>query len=64
VEGVISQAAFTLGVRRARYRGTANVHFQHLMTAAAINLRRTIDWFLGVPAATIRTTHFAALALT
>ena len=64
VEGVISQAAFTLGMRRARYRGSAKVHFQHLMTAAAINLRRTIDWFLGVPTATTRTTHFAALAPT
>jgi transposase len=64
VEGVISQAAFTLGMRRARYLGSAKVHFQHLMTAAAINLRRTIDWFLGVPTATTRTTHFAALAPT
>jgi transposase len=49
---------------RARYRGTAKVHFQHLMTAAAINLCRTIDWFLGVPTATTRTTHFAAQAPT
>jgi transposase len=49
---------------RARYRGTAKVHFQHLMTAAAINLRRTFDCFLGVPKATTRTTHFAALAPT
>jgi transposase len=64
VEGVISQAAFTLGMRHGRYRGSVNVHFQHLMTAAAINLRRTIDWFLGVPTAAIRTTHFAALAPT
>jgi transposase len=64
VEGVISQAAFTLGMRRAGYRGSAKVHFQHLMTAAAINLRRAIDWLLGIPIATTRTTQFATLAPT
>jgi transposase len=62
VEGVISQAAYTLGMRRTRYRGSAKVHLQHLLTAAAINLRRTIDWLLGVPTATTRKGYFAALA--
>ena len=64
VEGVISRAAYTLGMCRARYRGLTKVHFQHLMTAAAVNLRQAIDWFLGVPTATTRKTHFAVLAPT
>ena len=38
VEGTISQAAVALGARRSRYRGRAKTHFQHLVTAAAINL--------------------------
>jgi len=58
---------FRWGERRPRSSPvlTGSVrHFQHLMIAAAINLRRTINWFLGVPTATTRITHFAALAPT
>jgi transposase len=64
VEGVISQAAYTLGMRRTRYRSSAKVHLQHLLTAAAINLRRTVDWLLDVPIAMTRKSYFAALAPT
>jgi transposase len=62
VEGVISQAAYTLGLRRARYRGLVKTHLQNIATAAAINLRRAIAWLLGEPTATTRITRFAALA--
>jgi transposase len=62
VEGVISQAAYTLGLRRARYRGLAKTHLQNLATATAINLRRAVAWLLGDPTATTRITRFAALA--
>jgi transposase len=62
VEGVISQAAYTLGLRRARYRGLAKTHLQNVATATAINLRRAVAWLQGTPTATTRITRFAALA--
>lgn len=62
VEGVISQAAYTLGMRRARYRGLVKTHLQNVATATAINLRRAVAWLLGKPTATTRITRFAALA--
>jgi transposase len=62
VEGVISQAAYTLGLRRARYRGLDKTHLQNVATATAINLRRAVAWLLGKPTAKARITRFAALA--
>jgi transposase len=62
VEGVVSQAAYTLGLRRARYRGLEKTHLQNVATATAINLRRAAAWLLGKPTATTRITRFAALA--
>lgn len=62
VEGLISQSAFVLGMRRSRYRGLAKTHFQHLATAAALNLKRAAYWLMGIPSITTRTTRFAALA--
>ena len=50
------------GLRRARYRGLAKTHLQHVATAAAINLARVGDWFRTVPRAATRTSRFAALA--
>lgn len=63
VEGVISQAAYVLGMRRARYRGFEKTHLQHLVTATAINLKRAVSWLMGVPCATTRTTRFATLRM-
>lgn len=62
VEGLISETAFVLGMRRSRYRGQAKTHFQHLATAAALNLKRAAYWLMGIPCVTTRTTSFAALA--
>jgi transposase len=62
VEGTISQAVGVLGMRHTRYRGLDKVHLQHLMTAAAINLMRVIDWLGGKKLATTRTSAFARLA--
>ena len=62
VEGLISESAFVLGMRRSRYRGLAKTHFQHLATAAALNLKRAAYWLMGIPCITTRTTSFAALA--
>ncbi len=50
------------GLRRARYRGLARTHLQHVATAAAINLVRLAAWFGAVPRAATRTSRFAALA--
>jgi transposase len=62
IEGTIGQAADKLDMRRSRYRGLAKTHFQHLITAAAINVRRVIAWLIGIPRSTTRLSHFAALA--
>lgn len=45
--GRCSQAVGVLGARRTRYRGIDKVHLQHLMTAAAMNLMRVLDWLAG-----------------
>ena len=63
VEGSISQACLVLGMRRTRYRGLAKTHLQNLLTAAAINLTRAMNWLAGIPKATTRVSPFAALAL-
>jgi transposase len=62
VEGTISQAVGVLGMRRTRYQGLDKVHLQHLMTAAAMNLMRVIDWLSGKQRATTRKSAFARLA--
>ena len=62
VEGTISQAVQALGMRRSRYIGEAKTHLQHVLTAAAINLKRVFAWWEGIPRAKTRTSAFAALA--
>ena len=44
VEGVISQGVRTCGLRHSRYRGLAKTPLQHVATAAALNLKRAVDW--------------------
>ncbi|HRI93910.1 MAG TPA: IS1182 family transposase [Accumulibacter sp.] len=63
VEGTISQAVGVLGMRRTRYRGLDKVHLQHLMTAAAMNLMRVLDWLSGKQRAATRKSAFARLAV-
>lgn len=62
VEGLISQATVTLGMRRTRYRGRDKTHLQHVATAGAINLFRAINWLRGELKAETRISTFAALA--
>lgn len=62
VEGTISQAVEAHGMRRSRYVGEAKTHLHHILTAAAINLKRVIAWWDEIPRATTRTSAFAALA--
>ena len=63
VEGTVSEAAFALGARRARYRGLAKTHLQLVATAAAMNLKRAVAWLDGVPRSGMRGSHFARLAV-
>jgi adenine-specific DNA glycosylase len=62
IEGTISQGVRSFGLRRARYRGEAKAHLQHVATAVAINLDRIDDRQEGVPRADTRTSRFARLA--
>jgi transposase len=61
IEGTLSQGVRRCNMRRSRYRGIAKTHLQHLLTAAALNLVRVMTWLAGVPRATTRASHFAAL---
>ena len=63
IEGTIAQGVRAFGLRRARYRGLAKTHLQHLATATAINLDRLLTWLTGVPRTTTRSSRFAALHL-
>jgi transposase len=62
IEGTLSQAVGTLGVRQARYVGLAKTHLQHLLVAVALNWIRIIAWLEEIPRAKTRVSHFAALA--
>jgi transposase len=62
IEGTISQAVNRFDARKARYRGSAKVHLQHLVTAAAINFVRVADWLAGVQPETTRSSPFVLLA--
>jgi transposase len=62
IEGTLSQGIRALDLRRARYRGLAKVHLQHVATAAAINVTRLANWLNGIPRAATRRSRFAALA--
>jgi transposase len=63
VEGTISQGVFALGMRRSRYRGQDKTHLQFLLTAAAMNLTRVLNWYNEKPRSTTPITHFARLAV-
>jgi transposase len=64
VEGLISQATGCYQLRRCRYIGLAKARLQHLITAAAINLRRMWDWWQDVPPSQTRVSRFARLTPT
>jgi transposase len=62
VEGTLSQAVQVSDIRHARYRGLSKTHLQNLATAAALDLRRCVDWLLEKPFAKTRVSRFAALS--
>jgi DDE family transposase len=55
----ISQEARAFGLRRSRYMGISKARFQHLATAAAINLERVSEWFAGMDREQTRRSAFA-----
>lgn len=61
IEDTLSQGIRVFGMRRTRYIGLAKTHLQHLLTAAAMNVVRLVNWLNGVPHAKTRTSRFAAL---
>jgi transposase len=64
IEGTISQGVRVTSLRRSRYVGHAKTHLQHVLIAAAINLRRLGDWLADTPRAKTRTAPFVLLART
>lgn len=61
IEGTIAQTTRSRGLRRSRYRGLAKTHFQHVVTAVAVNAARVTAWLDGQPHAKTPTSRFAAL---
>lgn len=62
VEGAVAQGTRTCGLRRSRYRGLAKTHLQHVATAAAMNLKRAVDWLSGEPRSQTYQSPFSLLA--
>lgn len=61
VEATHAQGIRRCGLRRARYIGLARTHLQHVATAAALNVVRLGEWWLGTPVAKTRRSPFARL---
>jgi transposase len=64
VEGTLSPGVRVSDLRRARYLGLAKTPWQHLATAAAMNLLRVGAWLAEVPRAQTRKSPFRRLAMT
>ena len=62
IEGTLSHGVQSFGLRRSRYRGLKKTHFQHVMTAVAMNVGRIVVWLDHIPRAKTRISRFAALA--
>jgi transposase len=62
IEGTMSQGTRSFELRQTRYIGLAKTHLQHVLTAAAIDLVRVVNWLEEVPTAQTRQSRFQALA--
>ena len=62
IEGTISQGVFALGMRRSPDRGLGKTHLQFLLTAAAMNLTRVLNWHNEKPRSKTPVPHFTRLA--
>jgi hypothetical protein len=61
VEGTINQIGDVTGIRRARYRGLAKTHADHITAACAINLIRWHAWANNRLDGRNRTSHLTRL---
>ena len=61
VEGSLSQAVRSSGMRRARYVGLAKTHLQNVLTAVATNAVRIANWMADLPLEKTRRSAFAKL---
>jgi hypothetical protein len=61
VEGTMRQAVAVTDTRRARYRGLAKTHLEHVYSAVALNLIRLDAHWNNRPLDRTRTTHLARL---
>jgi transposase len=61
IEGTLSQGVRVGDLRRARYRGLAKTHLQHVLTATGLNVLRLGAWFAETPRAATRRSPFVAL---
>jgi hypothetical protein len=64
VEGTLAQGTRVFGLRRARYRGLAKTHLQHVLTAIAMNLVRVLAWLTEPSHSQTPVSRFVALAAT
>jgi transposase len=62
MEGTISQGVRVMGLRRSRDIGQEKTHLQHVATAAALNMVRSMAWVHGLPRAQTRRSTFAGLS--
>lgn len=62
IEATHAQGTRRSDLRRSRYIGLARTRLQHLLTATALNLVRTMEWLAGDRPGQTRRSHFAALA--
>ena len=62
IEGTLAQGLRICDLRQARYVGLAKTHLQHVLTAAALNVRRLGAWWDERPCAPTRRAPFLALA--
>jgi transposase len=64
VEGIYTKFLTlpTAGLRRSRYRGLARTRLQHLASAAALNIIRSVAWLRGERPVVTSVSPFVALA--
>jgi transposase len=61
IEGTLSQAIRSSGLRRSRYVGQAKTHLQNVAITVATNIKRSIDWLNEIPLAPTRCSRFTYL---
>lgn len=62
IEGTLSQAIRSSGLRQTRYRGLAKTSLQNTAIGAAMNITRVANWLAGKPQASTRQPRFTRLA--